>query len=177
MHTSPFLFELLNDMDGLADDCDVIFVLTTNRADALEPALASRLGRIDLAVELPMPDADGRRQLLELYGQGLDLSTIDLSAIAAEIEGASPAYIKELLRKAAVDALAAGQGLKVGEAELDAAMRELAEGGQLGERSIGFRRPGADAERVEEGASRATGFPRRQDIVDRVITMHFESSP
>ena len=30
--TGPLLFELLNEMDGLRDDCDVIFVLTTNRA-------------------------------------------------------------------------------------------------------------------------------------------------
>jgi ATP-dependent 26S proteasome regulatory subunit len=61
--TGPLLFELLNEMDGLADDCDVIFVLTTNRPDMLEPALAARPGRIDLAVELPSPDADGRHRL------------------------------------------------------------------------------------------------------------------
>jgi ATP-dependent 26S proteasome regulatory subunit len=59
--TGPILFELLNKMDGLRDDCDVIFVLTTNRPDILEPALAARPGRIDLAIELPLPDADGRR--------------------------------------------------------------------------------------------------------------------
>ena len=50
--TGPLLFELLNEMDGLRDDCDVIFVLTTNRADLLEPALAARPGRIDLVIEL-----------------------------------------------------------------------------------------------------------------------------
>jgi len=36
----PLLFQLLNEMDGLAEDADVVFVLTTNRADLLEPALA-----------------------------------------------------------------------------------------------------------------------------------------
>jgi SpoVK/Ycf46/Vps4 family AAA+-type ATPase len=36
---NPLLFELLNEMDGLAEDADVIFVLTTNRPDLLEPAL------------------------------------------------------------------------------------------------------------------------------------------
>jgi hypothetical protein len=34
----PLLFQLLNEMDGLAEDADVVFVLTTNRADLLEPA-------------------------------------------------------------------------------------------------------------------------------------------
>jgi ATP-dependent 26S proteasome regulatory subunit len=33
--------ELLNEMDGLRDDSDVIFVLTTNRSDILEPALVA----------------------------------------------------------------------------------------------------------------------------------------
>ena len=42
MGTNPLLFQLLNEMDGLADDADVVFVLTTNRVDLLEPALAAR---------------------------------------------------------------------------------------------------------------------------------------
>jgi hypothetical protein len=44
---NALLFELLNEMDGLADDTDIIFVLTTNRPDILEPALAARPGQID----------------------------------------------------------------------------------------------------------------------------------
>jgi len=60
----PLLFQLLNEMDGLGEDADVAFLLTTNRADLLEPALAARPGRVDLAAELPLPDADARRQLI-----------------------------------------------------------------------------------------------------------------
>jgi hypothetical protein len=100
--SGPLLFELLNQMDGLADDADVLFMLTTNRPDILEPALAARPGRIDEAVELPLPDAEGRRQLLELYARGLTLSVDDLDPVLARLEGASPAHIKELLRKAAL---------------------------------------------------------------------------
>jgi ATP-dependent 26S proteasome regulatory subunit len=70
---SAVLFELLNQMDGLADDADILFLLTTNRPDILEPALASRPGRIDQAIEIPLPDAACRRRLLELYGRGLTL--------------------------------------------------------------------------------------------------------
>ena len=36
---NALLFELLNQMDGLADDVDILFVLTTNRPDVLEPGL------------------------------------------------------------------------------------------------------------------------------------------
>src|SRR5437879_8615628 len=73
MQTQPMLFELLNEMDGLRDDVDVLFVRTTNRPDILEPALAARPGRVDLAVPLPLPDADARRRLFALYGRGLRL--------------------------------------------------------------------------------------------------------
>jgi hypothetical protein len=49
-----FLNKLLNEMDGLREDADVLFILTTNRADQLEPGLASRPGRIDQAIEFPL---------------------------------------------------------------------------------------------------------------------------
>src|SRR5206468_1510280 len=74
----PLLFELMNQMDGLAEDIDVLFILTTNRPDILEPALAARPGRVDLAVELPVPDASGRARLLKLYARGLDLDGVRL---------------------------------------------------------------------------------------------------
>ena len=67
------LFELLNQMEGLAEDEDLLFVLTTNRPDLIEPALAARPGRVDLALEIPLPDADGRRRLLGLYGAGIEI--------------------------------------------------------------------------------------------------------
>src|SRR5258708_30340792 len=67
------LFELLNQMDGLDGDADVLFLLTTNRPDILEPALASRPGRIDQAIEVPLPDDACRDKLLHLYAQGLTM--------------------------------------------------------------------------------------------------------
>jgi ATP-dependent 26S proteasome regulatory subunit len=62
--TNAILFELLNGTDGLDKDHDTLFVLTTNQAELLEPALAARPGRIDQAVELVSPDPGGRRRLL-----------------------------------------------------------------------------------------------------------------
>lgn len=152
--TSPLLFELLNQMDGLHDDSDVIFVLTTNRPEFLERALAARPGRIDLAVELPLPDQSARRRLLELYAQGLELSDIDLDTIAERIEGATPAY-KELLRKAAILAAAEGGEMVVTHRHLDEALAELDEGGRLAQRLLGFR---PEVEGGEEGMA-VTGFP------------------
>jgi cell division protease FtsH len=49
--TNPLLFEVLNQIDGLGDDVDVTFLLTTNRVDILERALAERPRRVDAAIE------------------------------------------------------------------------------------------------------------------------------
>ncbi len=99
---NALLFELLNQMDGLSDDADILFILTTNRADILEPALASRPGRIDQAIEIPLPDAECRKRLLELYGRGLTIESSDGDCLIERTSGASAAFIREVLRKAAV---------------------------------------------------------------------------
>lgn len=99
---NPLLFDVLNEMDGMAEDADVAFVLTTNRADVLEPALAARPGRVDLAVQIPLPDEDARRGLLELYGRGLEVRLTNVDSIVGRTSGVTAAFIKELVRKAAL---------------------------------------------------------------------------
>lgn len=109
--SSPVLFDLLDAMDGAAPDADLLFVLTTNRADLLEPALAARPGRVDVAVEIDLPDADARRRLLTLYGRALplELSAEETDAIVARTEGVTASFLKELLRRAMLECLAEGQ--------------------------------------------------------------------
>ncbi len=135
------LFELLNQMDGLADDADIVFILTTNRPEILEPALASRPGRVDLAVEIPAPDADCRRRLLDLYGRGLTLRVSELERTIARTEGVSAAFIRELLRKAALFAADEGTDGAVEDRHLDAALHELVvQGGDLTRSLLGVPR-------------------------------------
>ena len=137
----PLLFQLLNEMDGLGEDADVAFLLTTNRADLLEPALAQRPGRVDHAAELPLPDADARRRLMRLYQHDLVLDLASPAAVIARTEGVTASFLKELLRRAAIYAAedAAGQGpcaaadrgdaagapLTVRDAHMNAALDEL----------------------------------------------------
>lgn len=99
---NPLLFQLLNEMDGLGEDVDVTFVLTTNRADLLEPALAARPGRVDSAIEFRLPDADARRRLLALYKGGLRLELTNDTDVVDRTEGVTASFLKELLRKAAL---------------------------------------------------------------------------
>ncbi len=135
---TALLFELLNQMDGLADDADILFLLTTNRPDILEPALASRPGRIDLAIELPLPDAPCRRRLFELYGTGLTVNLSELDDLIQRTEGVSPAFIRELLRKAALFAAEEGEDINVNDKHLKEALRELLfEGGSLTKALLG----------------------------------------
>ncbi len=137
---NPLLFELLNEMDGLAEDADVIFALTTNRPDLLEPALAARPGRVDQATEIPLPDADCRRRLLDLYARGLDLRLTDAAAVVERTEGVSAAFVKELLRRAAVLAAEEGGELVVVDRHVSAALDELlVDGGRLTVRLLGGR--------------------------------------
>src|SRR5437667_5983761 len=134
---NALLFELMNQMDGLADDVDVLFLLTTNRPDILEPALAARPGRVDLVLELPVPDAAGRLRLLELYARGLDMEGVKLADYVEPTEGASPAYIKELLRRAALIAtIEEGTHARVRDAHIRQAMEELSTGGELAKRIV-----------------------------------------
>ena len=105
---NSILFQLLNEMDGLGADADVLFVLTTNRVDMLEPALSARPGRIDQAIEIVLPDADARRRLLELYlPERTDAEVTE--RIVTRTSGVAAAFIKELARRTTLAALQSGR--------------------------------------------------------------------
>jgi len=102
---NPLLFEVLNQIDGLGDDVDVTFLLTTNRVDIVERALAERPGRVDAAVEIAPPDKDGRLRLLRLYGAGLgvrELTDEVLQEAVGLTEGRTATYLREVVRRAAM---------------------------------------------------------------------------
>jgi ATPase family associated with various cellular activities (AAA) len=153
----PLLFQLLNEMDGLGEDADVTFLLTTNRADLLEAALAARPGRIDHAARLPLPDADARRRLIELYRGLLVLDLSDPDMVVKRTDGVTASFLKELLRRAALFAAETPQGngddapLHITDAHMNAALDQLLDvRGQLtrallGGGAAGQRPMGADA--------------------------------
>jgi ATPase family associated with various cellular activities (AAA)/AAA+ lid domain len=143
---TSLLFRLLNEMDGIGEDADVVFVMTTNRADLLEPALAARPGRVDQAVEFPLSDAESRTRLLDLFGRGLDVDLSDRAAIVAETEGVSPAFLRELVRKAALHAARAGSA-RVEDAHFREALDLLERGGSITRAMLGA--DGAAAERLD----------------------------
>jgi ATP-dependent 26S proteasome regulatory subunit len=107
--SSALLFEVLNQIDGLDGDVDVTFLLTTNRVDILEKALSERPGRVDVAVEIAPPNAEGRRRLLDLYGSALgvpELSAQDVAPTIDATDGRTATFMREVVRRAALIAAA-----------------------------------------------------------------------
>jgi cell division protease FtsH len=137
------LHELMNEMDGLGARAEVIFLLTTNRPEILESALSARPGRIDQAVAFPLPDEACRRKLFQVYGRGLDSSALDLDRWVVQTSGVSPAFIEELLRKAALLAAERGEtgpALRLIDSDIQNAIRELVYfGGELTQKLLGYR--------------------------------------
>jgi hypothetical protein len=137
--SSPILFDLLDAMDGAAADADLLFILTTNRADLLEPALAARPGRVDVAVEIDLPEAEARRRLLRLYGAAvpLRLTAGEEDTIVERTDGVTASFLKELLRRAVLEALQESGRLEEVTAEhCGRALDDLLESGQRVTRSL-----------------------------------------
>jgi hypothetical protein len=136
---SPVLFDLLDAMDGASPDADLLFVLTTNRADLLEPALAARPGRIDVAVEVPLPDPVARRRLFELYARGVPvrLDSGELAEVVERTDGVTASFLKELLRRAVLESLAEQAPLTTVTAEhVSQALDDLLDSGQKVTRTL-----------------------------------------
>jgi ATPase family associated with various cellular activities (AAA) len=132
------LNKLLNEMDGLREDAEILFVLTTNRPDQLESALASRPGRIDQAIEFPMPDEKARRQLVRLYARGLTTPHDIVELLVKRTENASAAFIKELMRRSAQIGLESGDEVALDSRIVNLALDEmLFAGGSLNAKLLG----------------------------------------
>ncbi|HND52854.1 MAG TPA: AAA family ATPase [Pirellulaceae bacterium] len=137
------LNKLLNEMDGLTEDADILFLLTTNRPEALEAALAARPGRVDQAIEFPLPDAVGREKLVRLYAQHLTLDPEIIASIVRRTANVSAAFIKELMRRILQFHLERGDDGPITAPDVDLALEEmLFRGGPLNLKLLGADQAG-----------------------------------
>jgi ATP-dependent 26S proteasome regulatory subunit len=136
--SETMLNKLLNEMDGLKEESDLIFLLTTNRPDDLEEAIRNRPGRIDQAIEFPKPDKTGRTKLAQLYSGSIELTLAEAEAIADRTEGASAAFVKELLRRSAQFLLERDEAASTFEtADWENALKEMLTGSSFGVMQLG----------------------------------------
>ena len=134
------LNKLLNEMDGLRSDADILFVLTTNRPEVLEEALAARPGRIDQAIEFPYPDEDGRAKLMRLYAHKVPMPDDVIEQAVPRTAGVSASFIKELMRRSAQYSFERNAS-EIGWADVAAAIDELLIcGGPLNRKLLGASR-------------------------------------
>lgn len=132
------LNKLLNEMDGLREDANILFILTTNRPESLELALSSRPGRVDQAIEFPLPNLEGRRKLVRLYSKGMKLSEGMIEEIAKRTERVSAAFIKELMRRSLQFHLERDGESELAQTDVDLALDELlVSGGSLNLKLLG----------------------------------------
>lgn len=97
--------QLLSLMDGLKSRGDVIVMAATNRPNSIDPALR-RPGRFDREIVIGIPNAEARREILEIHARGMPLAgNVDLGALAATTHGFTGADLNALCREAAMAAL------------------------------------------------------------------------
>lgn len=99
------LMQLLAEMDGFESRGDVGIVAATNRPDILDPALL-RPGRFDRFIEVPIPNEDGRMEILKIHTSSMSLDEeVDIRLVASLTEGASGADLKAICTEAGMFAI------------------------------------------------------------------------
>merc|ERR1712107_881250 len=78
--------QLLTLMDGLKQRSQTIIMAATNRPNSIDPALR-RFGRFDREVDIGIPDAVGRLEILRIHTRNMKLhDDLDLEQVAAETQ-------------------------------------------------------------------------------------------
>src|SRR5436190_1100726 len=107
-------------------------------AKRIASAISQGACRIAQTIEFPLPDVDLRKRLISLYAKTLPVPPALVDELARRTDGASPAFIKELLRRIAQHHLEAGRDADVARDTAEAALHEmLFSGGALNARLLG----------------------------------------
>ncbi|MDP7131095.1 MAG: AAA family ATPase, partial [Planctomycetota bacterium] len=102
------LTQVLHLMDRIYLSDGVIVIAATNRPEDLDPALR-RPGRFDREIEIPVPDSEGRLEILQIYTARMSLAPdTDLSAVAENTHGFTGADLSRLCQEAGMTAIRTG---------------------------------------------------------------------
>ena len=94
--------QLLALMDGLKSRGQLIVIGATNIPNALDPALR-RPGRFDREIQIPVPDKNGRLEILRIHTRGMPLAQdVDLQRVADLSHGFVGADLEALAKEAAM---------------------------------------------------------------------------
>lgn len=93
------MVQLLAELDGFDKRGDVKIVAATNRIDLLDPALL-RPGRFDRIIEIPLPDAGGRKEILKIHSRNMKLENVSFDELVEMTDGLSGADLKAVVTEA-----------------------------------------------------------------------------
>jgi transitional endoplasmic reticulum ATPase len=94
--------QLFRELDELHGSLGVVVLGATNRPELMEPALL-RAGRFDYVLELPLPDRDERREILQIHTEGLPLENdVNLDELAEATANWTGAALELMCKKAAI---------------------------------------------------------------------------
>ncbi|PAV07050.1 CDC48 family AAA ATPase [Methanosphaera cuniculi] len=97
--------QLLTLMDGLKSRGEVVVIGATNRPDAIDEALR-RPGRFDREIEIGVPDAQERKEILEIHTRNMPLSDdVNLDELTEVTNGFVGADLEALCKEAAMHVL------------------------------------------------------------------------
>jgi transitional endoplasmic reticulum ATPase len=103
--TESVVSQILTEIDGLEELHNVLVIGATNRLDMVDPALL-RPGRFDRIIEVPKPNANGRKHIFEIHTKKKPLaSDVDISRLVHLTEGFTGAEIAAVCDRAAITAL------------------------------------------------------------------------
>lgn len=116
---------LLTEMDGFKQSDNILVIAATNRIEDLDSALV-RAGRFTNKYCVPLPSTwEERLEVINMYVKNKNLAEdIDLTALAKETVGFSPAQIESLLNEAAIISVQRGQ-LYIDKAVLEEAIMKM----------------------------------------------------
>eukprot|EP01132_Coremiostelium_polycephalum_P001206 gene1206-1522_t len=97
--------QLLTLMDGLKSRAQVIIIGATNRPNSIDPALR-RFGRFDREIDITIPDATGRLEILRIHTKNMKLDeSVDLESISNETHGYVGADLAALCTESALQCI------------------------------------------------------------------------
>ncbi len=97
--------QLLSLLDGLESRGHVIVIGATNIPNSIDPALR-RPGRFDREISIPIPDKNGRLEILQIHTRGMPLADdVSINKLAEITHGFVGADLEALARESAMVAL------------------------------------------------------------------------
>jgi proteasome regulatory subunit len=99
------MMQLLSEMDGFEDRGEIRIIAATNRFDMLDRAIL-RPGRFDRLIEVPDPDREARRKILDIHTREMNVAEdVDFGKLAERTEGKSGADLESLTTEAGMFAI------------------------------------------------------------------------